>query len=63
MVDAFKQLLLDPGEWRVSPMGQDFARIDEHETARLEAPFKLPYEIEIETKPWVRMGTSCILAA
>ena len=39
MVEAFKNLLSDLGEWRVSPMGLEFLSIDDYEAASLERPF------------------------
>lgn len=39
MVEAFKLLLLDLGESIASPMGLDFARIDDSDAVSLETPF------------------------
>ena len=39
MVEAFKNLLSDSGEWRASPMGLEFLSINDYEAASLERPF------------------------
>ena len=39
MVSAFKDLLIDPGDWHPTLEGLNFDRIDVEETARLEAVF------------------------
>ena len=39
MVRAFKNLLIDPGEWHPSMEGLDFNRIDGEVAARLEEAF------------------------
>ena len=39
IVDAFKVLLSNPSEWRASLEGQNFFRVNEVETSRLELPF------------------------
>ena len=39
MVGAFKNLLIDPGEWHPSMEGLDFNRIDGEDAARLEEAF------------------------
>ena len=39
IVNAFKELLSDPGVWRASPEGLNFSRLGELEVARLELPF------------------------
>ena len=38
-MDAFKNWLSDPGDWRASLEGLCVSRIDEREAARLEVPF------------------------
>ena len=39
IVDAFKSLLSDPGDWRASTKGLSFSRINEVEASNLERPF------------------------
>ena len=39
IVNAFKNLLFDPRDWRANPEGLDFSRLDELEAGRLELPF------------------------
>ena len=39
VMEAFKKMLVNRGERRVSPMGLELSRIDELEASRLEAPF------------------------
>ena len=36
---AFKELLGDPGDWRASPKGLNFSRLNDMEALRLEVPF------------------------
>ena len=49
MVEAFKNLLSDSGEWRASPMGLEFSSINDYEVASLERPFA---EEEIKAAPF-----------
>ena len=44
MVGAFKNLLIDPGEWHPSMEGLDFNKIDVEDAARLEEAFT---EVEV----------------
>ena len=39
IVNAFKELLSDPGVWRASPKGLNFSKLEELEATRLELPF------------------------
>ena len=39
IVNAFKELLSDPGAWRASPEGLKFSRLNDMEALRLEVPF------------------------
>ena len=39
IVDPFKSLLSDQGEWRANLEGLNFSRIDQLEATRLELPF------------------------
>ena len=39
IVKAFKELLGDPGEWRASPVGLNFSRLNDMEALSLEVPF------------------------
>ena len=39
IVNAFKVLLFDPGDWRASPKGLNFSRLNDTEAVRLEVPF------------------------
>ena len=39
IVNAFKSLLLDQGEWRANPEGLNLSRIDQSEATRMELPF------------------------
>ena len=39
MVEAFKNLLFDSGEWRASPIGLEILSINDYEAASLERPF------------------------
>ena len=49
MVEAFKNLLSDLGEWRASLMGLEFSSINDYEAASLERPFA---EEEIKAAPF-----------
>ena len=46
IVNAFKELLSNPGVWRASPEGLNFSKLEELEAARLELPF---FEEEVQT--------------
>ena len=46
IVNAFKELLFDPGVWRASLEGLNFSKLEELEAARLELPFS---EEEVHT--------------
>ena len=46
IVNAFKELLSDPGVWRASPEGLNFSKLEELEATRLELPFS---EEEVHT--------------
>ena len=39
IVKAFKELFGDPGDWRASPEGLNFSRLNDMEALRLEVPF------------------------
>ena len=39
VVNAYRDLLSNPGEWRASPKGLNLSRLEERESANLEMPF------------------------
>ena len=41
IVNAFKDLLSDPGTWRASPEGLDFSRLEVSAESKLEEPFTI----------------------
>ena len=62
VVEAFKNLLIDPRKWRANPTNLSFSKINEVEAAILEQPFR---EEEVEAtlkdmngeRPWVQMAS------
>ena len=40
IVNVFKNIMSDPGDWRASPKGLNFSRVDDFEAASLEVLFE-----------------------